>query len=329
MDTDRLSTENNLLRQAKSGRRIPPFWLVIPVVFLIPIISSVGGALALAGNLLRHMPLTQDLLSTDPQRLVQLAYPQTAGEETLFLAANFVGIYGLLWLWVRFAEKRPYHTMGLAGRRRTASFGRGLAVGFLMFAIVAGGMMLAGWQVVSAWHGGQSQIWLSVGVLLLGWLVQGPAEELLFRGWAMPVLGARYGVWFGVLGSAMMFAALHSFNPNLSSIAMLNLFLFGAFAALYALWEESVWGVFGLHTVWNWVQGNILGMAVSGAPVAGGSLLVLRETGPDWLTGGLFGPEGGLAVTAVLAGGIAVVFKLSRQKKQRDMPQNKAGLSVD
>ncbi len=314
MANDTFSIENSLFQQAKSGRRNPPFWLVVPVAFLIAVVSSLGGVLALAANLMRHLPSTQGLLPAAPRRMLQLAYPQTAGEETLFLITSFAGVYGLLWLWVRFVEKRPYRTLGLTGRRRAAAFGRGFAAGFLMFAVVAGGMLPAGWQVVSAWRGGQPQVWLNVGIMLLGWLVQGPAEELLFRGWALPVLGARYGLWPGALLSAIMFAGLHSLNPNLSIIAMLNLFLFGLFTALYALQEESVWGVFGLHAAWNWAQGNIFGMAVSGAPVAGGSLLVLQENGPNWLTGGLFGPEGGLAVTIVLAGAIALVLNLARQK---------------
>jgi membrane protease YdiL (CAAX protease family) len=100
--------------------------------------------------------------------------------------------------------------------------------------------------------------------------------------------------------SALVFAVYHSLNPNLSPIAFLNLFLFGVLTAFYALYEGGLWGVFGIHAAWNWAQGNIFGLEVSGIPPAGGTLFNLMETGPDAITGGQFGPEGGLAVTAVL-----------------------------
>ena len=104
----------------------------------------------------------------------------------------------------------------------------------------------------------------------------------------------------GVLISSLLFMMLHLLNPNLSVIGLLNLFLFGLFAALFALYEGGLWGVFAIHTVWNWAQGNIFGFEVSGTEVSGAIILNLAETGPDWLTGGAFGPEGGLVVTAIL-----------------------------
>jgi len=92
-------------------------------------------------------------------------------------------------------------------------------------------------------------------------------------------------------------------------LAMGNLFLFGVFAALYALREGRVWGVFGMHAAWNWMQGNVLGLSVSGAPPVGGTWIRLVDAGPVWLTGGAFGPEGGLAVSAVLVVGVFLLLR--------------------
>jgi hypothetical protein len=105
---------------------------------------------------------------------------------------------------------------------------------------------------------------------------------------------------------------------------MVNLFLYGLFAAFYALHEGDLWGVCAFHSVWNWVQGNIFGFEVSGGAFGGSSLLKLQESGPDWFTGGKFGPEGGLAVTLVLVAGC--VWLLWSSIRQRSLQANQPGI---
>jgi hypothetical protein len=63
------------------------------------------------------------------------------------------------------------------------------------------------------------------------------------------------------------------------------------------------------HVAWNWVQGCLFGLVVSGQRSVP-TLINLQTTGPDVVTGGAFGPEGGLAVTAVFLVGIALVLLL-------------------
>ena len=75
--------------------------------------------------------------------------------------------------------------------------------------------------------------------------------------------------------------------------------MFGYFIAIFALKQGSLIGVCIWHGVWNWLQGNVYGLEVSGNE-NGLTLFNFIETGPDWLTGGKFGPEGGLAATIIL-----------------------------
>jgi membrane protease YdiL (CAAX protease family) len=121
-------------------------------------------------------------------------------------------------------------------------------------------------------------------------------------------VGARYRPWLGVILSAIVFATLHSLNPNLSPIAVINLFLFGVFTAFYALREGGLWGVCSIHAAWNWAQSHLFGLQVSGLTPPGGTLFDLMEAGPDVITGGSFGLEGGLAVTVVLLVSCALVW---------------------
>ena len=126
----------------------------------------------------------------------------------------------------------------------------------------------------------------------------------------MPVIGARYRPWLGVGLSSLIFAFYHSLNPNLNPLAVINLILFGLFMAMYVLFDESIWGVFGLHSAWNWAQGNIFGLPVSGMDAGGGTLVNLRFHGPTWFTGGAFGPEAGIPVTVLLVISILVTGSL-------------------
>jgi uncharacterized protein len=208
-------------------------------------------------------------------------------------------------------------TIGLEGTGAGWKYGRGLLVGLVMFGAVVGLMAALGYV---EWENGgtQAQGAAALGgvlLVLVGWVVQGAAEEAITRGWLLPVIGARYRPALGIVLSALVFAVYHSLNPNLSPVAVLNLFLFGLFAALYALLEGGLWGVFALHTMWNWAQGNLFGFEVSGDEPAGGMLVNLTEAGPDLLTGGAFGPEGGLLVTIVLLAGLAVVW-FTGQRRQ-------------
>jgi uncharacterized protein len=220
----------------------------------------------------------------------------------LALILGTAPLYLLVWAWLRLFERRGLASSGLVRDRVFSRYGRGLLVGFTLFGAAVTLLALSG-GLVRAGGEGFSLTWPTAGLILLfflAWMVQGGSEEVLLRGFLMPVLGARLGVGAGVILSSLTFAVVHLFNPNLNLIGMLNLFLFGLFAALYALRHGGLWGVSAVHGAWNFIQGNVFGFAVSGAELGQGALFQLAGTGPAWWTGGAFGPEGGLAVTAVL-----------------------------
>ena len=240
----------------------------------------------------------------------------TSFQGMVVLVISFAPIYLLVWLWLRFIERRPFRTIGLDTGHAAKQYGRGLLLGLLMFGSAVAVLTLLGYIEITATDFGLAA-WIGVGTILIGWIVQGAAEEVVARGFMLPIIGARWRPWIGVLLSSSAFGLLHLLNPNLNWLAMLNLVLFGIFAALYTLWEEGLWGIFAIHSVWNWAQGNLFGFEVSGNAFGGDSLLDLNETGPDLLTGGAFGPEGGLAVTLVLVLSCVVVWWVDRRGRAR------------
>ena len=305
-------TKSRLFDLARQGQRLTHVAAVIPLSFLFALVSQFGVIPVLVGMQVLygtdHLSDTGSLLGVSPL---------LAGFwESLLLITSFVLIYFILWLWLRFFEKRPFWTLGYEIKNAVMQYGRGFLIGGLMFGGAVGILTITdgiSFEKGVATHQGLAALG-GVFVVLIGWVVQGGAEEALIRGWVLPVIGARYKPWIGLLVSSLIFALLHGLNPGLSVVALVNLALFGAFAGLYAMREGSIWGISALHSVWNWVQGNFFGFEVSGTNASGGTLLNLMETGEDWLTGGTFGPEGGLAVTIVLL--VAITVTLFWRKKE-------------
>lgn len=308
-----LNPNNIIITQARSGIRATPIWLAIVLSFAILFLSQFGALPVIFVKIALQAGEGMTFNNEDMDAFINAAMPSTPLEYTVFLISSFMGIYILVWLWVRFYEKRPFQSLGLSWRHAIFRFMRGFMLGALMFIVaVVPASMLGLFTVQDGPKFGTVTIG-GVLLILLGWLVQGPAEELLFRGWLMPVISAKSNLWWGIGISSLMFAAAHSLNLGISLLAIANLLLFGIFTALYVLWEKSLWGVFGIHAVWNWVQGNVFGLEVSGNSMDGNSVYVMLETGPDTLTGGPFGPEGGLIVSLVLGIAIGVLFLVNKK----------------
>ncbi|MDP9309756.1 MAG: CPBP family intramembrane metalloprotease [Chloroflexota bacterium] len=304
-----LAPNNHLIALARQGKRLPHLVLLLIVSIIATFVMQILG-------IIPALLVLQLLGAGDNSALA------SAARGAILLIGSTSLIFAFIWAWLRWFDQRPYWTLGLEPRGALGKYARGLLVGLLMFAAAVG--LAAAFGYVAYEQGDPQQQGLAAlgGVLLitLGWIVQGASEEVLCRGWLLPSIGGRYRPWLGVFISALVFALLHSLNPGLSVLAMVNLFLFGIFAALYALYEGGLWGIFALHSVWNWAQGNLFGFEVSGTTPEGGSLLNLQETGPDLITGGRFGPEGGLVVSAVLLGGILVLVALARRMSRSPVP---------
>ena len=117
-----------------------------------------------------------------------------------------------------------------------------------------------------------------------------------------------------------------SLNKGLSLLASLIWFS-TAYSPLFTLSPGQHLGVAAFHSTWNFVQGNFFGIQVSGLKV-GSSVLTseLTETG-RLVNGGGFGLEGGLAVTLVLAIGIAVLYFMKPTKEDGVIPRPSEPLS--
>lgn len=130
-------------------------------------------------------------------------------------------------------------------------------------------------------------------------------EEVLSRGFMMTALKTTRNKWVILLVPSVIFGALHATNPNVTLLSLTNIALVGILFALLLIKTGKLWAPIGYHITWNFVQGNIFGVAVSGTQT--NSLMRTTFAGSDLLTGGAFGIEGGILCTVVILASILLL----------------------
>lgn len=198
-------------------------------------------------------------------------------------------------LLVRYIERRRIDELGL--RSMLPEGAVGLASGFALISVVIGILWLAGSYHVTGTD--NSVDWVSL-VLVFG-LGAGISEEVFCRGVLFRIVEEGLGTWAALAVSALFFGALHAGNPNATTWTTLAIAIDAGvlFALLYHV-TRSLWTCIGLHVAWNSTEGAFYGTSVSGLPPHG--WLQSSLTGPDWLSGGEFGPEASVVTTAVCLG---------------------------
>jgi len=123
-------------------------------------------------------------------------------------------------------------------------------------------------------------------------------EELLLRGYIFAVLRETIGWRWTLIGTSIVFGLLHTQNPGADAEAITLVIIAGFFLGAIVLVTESLYAAWAAHFAWNWVMAGALHTAVSGAADQLGLVMSnyrVVDAGPDWLTGGAWGPEGGVA----------------------------------
>jgi uncharacterized protein len=162
---------------------------------------------------------------------------------------------------------------------------------------------------------------------LLSFVMVPLLEELIFRG---ALLGGLLVLmptraWAAILLSAAIFGGLHLQNSHATLLSGVGSTLGGiAYGSAFAV-TRRIWLPFGLHFAWNYVQGPVLGFALSGGKPLRGTWLQQQSTGPAWFTGGEYGPEGGvvgLIGRVVVLCGLCAVLALWRKRSGAAPPEH-------
>jgi uncharacterized protein len=242
--------------------------------------------------------------------------------EAALLVPSLGGILAVLAFTAR-VDRRRVSSLGL---ERTGAIGRwlrgaGIAALMMGFVVLVWYTLLDGatWSMNADL--GRATLALLAG--LVAFLVQGPSEEILFRGYILQIVTARWNLVWGIGVSAVLFAAAHVANASFGVLPLINLVLFGVATGAYKLLidDDQLWGVFAIHSIWNWLQQDVFGLENSGmaSPIANTLWHVEPNRGlPDPIWGGGFGPEGTLATTLVLLALLGRVLVHVRGSRRRE-----------
>jgi membrane protease YdiL (CAAX protease family) len=222
----------------------------------------------------------------------------------VILAALFILAYKGYKRWI---ERAPDRELEFAGDGRELAFG--LAGGAMLFTVMTGIVaLLGGFEILGL--RGAGAIWSMLSLAVFSSVF----EEILLRGIVFRQLEAWLGSWIALALSSALFGVLHITNPGATwfssvAIAMEAGILLGA---AYML-TRRLWLAIGIHAAWNFTQGWVFSVPVSGGEVPLG-LLITRRIGPDWLTGGDFGLEASVVamVVASLAGVILLLVAIQK-----------------
>ena len=195
-------------------------------------------------------------------------------------------------LWVRFIEKRPIRTMGFSKGNGLSEFAKGVLVGAIMITTVLTVFFITG-DVKFDRIQFSLPFLVSWVLVLIGYILQTAAEEIYIRGWLVPIISYHKNAYLAILVSSALFSYFHLDNNGASWLSTLHLFIFGLFTAVYAMKRGNIWGPCGFHFAWNFIMGNVYGFHVSGYD-SESSLMYFTTSNRTFITGGQFGPEGGI-----------------------------------
>ena len=175
-----------------------------------------------------------------------------------------------------------------------------LAIGVPSVLLLAAGELRTVPSIGGSW-------WAAGGLIFANLLPAAVGEELLLRGYIFAVLRESIGWRWTLIATSVAFGLLHMSNPGAEAESVLLVVLAGFFLGSVLLATGSLYAAITVHFAWNWVMAAGLHSPVSGIAIVAPDYRVV-DSGPDWLTGGSWGPEGGLAAALSMFAVIIYIY---------------------
>jgi membrane protease YdiL (CAAX protease family) len=263
-----------------------PVWVLVQIIVMIPTMQLLGIGWETSQG---------DLIVRPVGLVVQLG--------------QLVSTLLTVWVMRRWIDRASFVSLGLSLNRAyvrdlIAGVFCGIALISAIFLVVLGG---GGLSVVSVQLPSLSFVMLTIAMILVA-----INEELYVRGYLLTNLMASTNKYVALLLSSLIFSLFHLFNPNSSTVGLVNIVLAGLLLGVYYIHKRNLWFPIGLHFSWNLFQGGVYGSEVSGVKIA--SVITITTTGDPLLTGGSFGFEASLVTTVLLSAAILVVHLIYRPR---------------
>ncbi len=291
----------------REERRLRLLWrLILALVVLavvVGVVTILGGALGMGAYAAGGGSFPS---ITEPDFVLQIQNLTYEPLVRVFVMV-FQGIGMILGLMAvgRLVDRRKFSDYGFhLNRKWWADLGFGLGLGVVCMLFIFLVELAFGWiEITDVLQPGNTLpfVW-GIGLALVNFLLVGIQEEVFTRGFLLRNLAEGFkwrgispklALLIGYFISSSIFGLMHLGNPNMTIISTLNLVVAGIFLGLGFVLTGELAIPIGLHITWNFLQGNVFGFAVSGAK-AGATFIAIEQNGPDWMTGGAFGPEAGV-----------------------------------
>lgn len=284
---------------AQMAMSMPISVVMLPMMFL----SEDYMAAAMAGDYNRVAEISMEIATSEVMMITQLF-------ATILMIV-------VTMLFCKLIQKRKMTTLGFKKPGMWKEYGIGMLIGFAMMAgIVLIGVAMGALELQFNREVTSIGSMALLAAIFVGFLFQGMSEEVLCRSYFLVSLARKDGkVWMGIIVSSIAFGALHLGNAGIAPLAFVNLILFGIFAGVYFIQRGNIWGIAAIHSIWNFAQGNIFGILVSGNDFG---TTIFESTINEEMTlinGGDFGLEGGILTTIVLVTATIVTL----YTKQKDV----------
>jgi membrane protease YdiL (CAAX protease family) len=215
---------------------------------------------------------------------------------------------------LRSIDVRSWRDVGLA--RESVSpraIVGGWCLGGAAIGLACGVLLLAGWLRIEPSAPGSSLA--AAGRISLFLLPAALGEELVCRGYLLTTFRDGIGVWRAVAITSLLFGLAHLLNQGVTAESFLNVTLAGVYLAAIRVAFDSLYAAWAAHAAWNWVMAVPLHASVSGLQLAAPDYRTVSH-GPDWLTGGAWGPEGGIAAAIGMLAGLAYLHRTRRRREE-------------
>lgn len=307
----------SIVLEAQKARFKPNFiiqLLVFIAVFLVTqIASGLPVGIAVAVKVISDM--VNNRINLENSGVMEGRYVSgLTGDFTLFMLFCTVIATALTIVYCRFIEGRSLYSIGFVRKNAGSDYFMGLLIGTGMF----GASVLIAWLTGALEYKG-FVLGGSLGLIMLffaGFVLQGMSEEVLLRGYFMVSIASKKPILLAVLANSILFSLMHLLNSGITLLSIINLTLFGIFASVYTLKADSIWGICAIHSAWNFTQGNVFGIFVSGINANASFLSFAPTVDNSIINGGNFGLEGGLAVTIVLVAAITITLLVKGRSVQ-------------
>ena len=181
----------------------------------------------------------------------------------------------------------------------------GFAIGLAPIGLTCGLLLAIGWLDIQpvadgSWWGAAARVSLAL-------LPAAFYEELLSRGYVFSALSDGIGRVGAIAITSVAFGLLHLWNPGWTVGSIASVVLAGVFLAAVLLVTESLYAATLAHFAWNWLMAVLLHVRVSGLSLAAPDYQTV-DNGPDWATGGQWGPEGGAVAAAAMILALVLLY---------------------